>query len=522
MEVDSKAEEKRKSVYIADYYSIRCCHVPEVQPLCDRHVDGILSKNSEESFAQADAHLKVEGDNSSTLPSEKMMEDTRMVVDVSALETREERQQNKAARTGMAYLLQQLRSGCADTSEVDGENPKTVSESKRTTMKRSAEVTNEEFNKKVRISVNYNFSNPTLVFTETNAFANAVATFGFSLNSEMNNYIKCCKWSFDGGFIATSSQDRNLRIFALREDRLSLELGPVVALGDLIYDVCWHPSALFVAATSKDHPIHIWNAEGQRIHSCRGINHLDELTSAFSLCFSLDGHRLYGGYKSSIRIFDLNASHQKPTEVPTWTKACGGQKGIISCIAMSPAMQGVYAAACYGKQVGLYSNLSPSVECVFETPSSAVTHMAYSADGNRLFTGGRNDESIHCWDLRYPGVIVSSLQRPNTTNQRVYFQIDSSSRFIISGSTAGDLYVFELSPAAKQIVQPSYKIKAHQSALTGVSLHPDLPLIATCSGQRIFPSVLLDDEEEPGDPLNVCSEDSKISLMDNSLKLWRF
>lgn len=58
------------------------------------------------------------------------------------------------------------------------------------------------------------------------------------------------------------------------EHCFQIALRKSIPLGDLIYDVCWHPSNNCFATSSKDHPIHIWDAEGNRMHSFRGINHL--------------------------------------------------------------------------------------------------------------------------------------------------------------------------------------------------------------------------------------------------------
>lgn len=46
----------------------------------------------------------------------------------------------------------------------------------------------------------------------------------------------------------------------------------------------------------------------------------DELRSAYSMCFSLDGRFLYGGYERAIRIFDMASSGRQVKEIPTWSK----------------------------------------------------------------------------------------------------------------------------------------------------------------------------------------------------------
>ncbi len=49
------------------------------------------------------------------------------------------------------------------------------------------------------------------------------------------------------------------------------------------------------------HPIHLWDACGGDLRcTYRGYNDVDEVTAAYSVCFSPDGQRLLGGYNKSI------------------------------------------------------------------------------------------------------------------------------------------------------------------------------------------------------------------------------
>ncbi|VDN33844.1 unnamed protein product, partial [Cylicostephanus goldi] len=73
-----------------------------------------------------------------------------------------------------------------------------------------------------------------------------------------------------------------------------------------------------LATTAKHHPIHLWNEEGSRISSYRGINHLDELTAAYSIAFSNDGAQLYAGYDACIRIWNCDRPGRQHTTIQTW------------------------------------------------------------------------------------------------------------------------------------------------------------------------------------------------------------
>uniref|UniRef100_F1L2E0 WD repeat-containing protein 79 n=1 Tax=Ascaris suum TaxID=6253 RepID=F1L2E0_ASCSU len=465
---------------------------------------------------------------------------------------REERRRDKALRKGTAFFLQRLRASeqvneateksgrlsfdrkreelgasCEATTPVGGlagqqhqagQDGDSTAQKVENVKEESMKCVVEEIEKK-RAKFEMNFANLALLQRESDAFVAKAESFGFSIDGAYNNYVKCCKWNANGTHLLTSSQDRKVRLFELNEAQNQIALRKSIPLGDLIYDVCWHPSNNCFATSSKDHPIHIWDAEGNRMHSFRGINHLDELRSAYSMCFSLDGRFLYGGYERAIRIFDMASSGRQVKEIPTWKKKIGGQKGIISCIAMNPTMSGVYATSCYGKTLVLYSDLTGSAICSLETRSPGTTHIRYSSDGNFLFAAARKDDEITCWDLRFLGQVLGTLTRPSMTNQRIYFEIDRTDRYLFSGSSSGEVHVFDLSSMKGERMDAFYRTKAHRSAVAGVSLHPAESLIATSSGQRVFPMPRIDidvsDEENCYEAMNSSNQ------LDNSLSLWK-
>lgn len=59
--------------------------------------------------------------------------------------------------------------------------------------------------------------------------------------------------------------------------------------------------------------------------------------------------------------------------------------------------------------------------------------MVFSPDGTKLFTGGRKDPEIICWDLRNPGTVLFILNRTVLTNQRIYFDITPNGQYVFSG-----------------------------------------------------------------------------------------
>ncbi|XP_007950544.1 telomerase Cajal body protein 1 [Orycteropus afer afer] len=335
-------------------------------------------------------------------------------------------------------------------------------------------------------------------------------------STQHENFLKGCKWAPDGSCILTSSADNVLRIYNLppelysEEEQLEYaEMAPVLRMveGDTIYDYCWYslmssaqPDTSYVASSSRENPIHIWDAfTGELLASFRAYNHLDELTAAHSLCFSLDGSQLFCGFNRTVRVF-YTARPGRDCEVrPTFAKK-QGQSGIISCIAFSPG-QPLYACGSYGCSLGLYAWDDGSPLTLLRGHHGGITHLCFHPDGNRLFSGARKDAELLCWDLRQPGHPLWSLSREVATNQRIYFDLDPTGQFLVSGSTSGAISVWDLSGAVEDNRKPELVLSflPQKDCTNGVSLHPCLPLLATASGQRVFPEPTeSEDEGEQG------------------------
>ncbi|XP_054608490.1 telomerase Cajal body protein 1 [Dunckerocampus dactyliophorus] len=359
------------------------------------------------------------------------------------------------------------------------------------------------------------------------------------------NYLKGCKWAPDGSCILSNSADNVLRVYNLPPETYTYnwdvlaEMSPVLRMaeGDTIYDYCWYPKmnsmdpdSCFLASSSRDNPVHIWDAfYGEVRASFRPYNHLDELTAAHSLCFTPDGSQLYCGFDKAVRVFYTDRPGRDCEERPTIVKKQSGQNGIISCIAFSPC-QSLYACGSYSRCAGLYSCQDGTLLALLPTRHhGGLTHLLFSPDGNYLYTGGRKDPEILCWDLREPGQVVFSFKRNVATNQRIYFDLDPSGRYLLSGDTEGMLSVWDITvmqpSGSEELLQPQLRFQAHWDCTNGISIHPFLPLLATSSGQRQFPwpsdgETESSSDSEDGDTAISTATSPQASRQDNGLRLW--
>lgn len=346
------------------------------------------------------------------------------------------------------------------------------------------------------------------------------------------NFLKGCKWAPDGSCILSNSDDNILRIYNLPPELYSAEwdllqeMGPVLRMseGDTIYDYCWYPlmnssdpDSCFVTSSSRDNPIHVWDAfTGHLKASYRAYDHLDELSAAHSLCFSPDGSQLFCGFDKMVRVFDTSRPGRDCECRPTFQKK-QGQPGIVSCIAFSPD-QDIYACGSYSRCVGLYSYQEGVPLAVLHGPIGGVTHLRFSADGRCVFSGGRKDPEILCWDVRHPGKVLTSLRRNIATNQRIYFDMESSGRYLLSGDTQGVVSVWDMSsPPEDGVLSPALQFQAQKDCVNGISLHPSLPILATASGQRKFPE---SEEESEDESQKEVARVKRGNTGENALQLW--
>ncbi|XP_074598889.1 telomerase Cajal body protein 1 homolog [Brevipalpus obovatus] len=342
---------------------------------------------------------------------------------------------------------------------------------------------------------------------------NAVKVFVSSVVKD--NFLKGCKWSPDGSCLLTNSEDKVLRVFNLPnefysqplEPCLQEEMNPTLSMkeSELIYDYCWYPkmtslepTTCFFLTTSRNNPIHMWDAyTGKIAASFCPYNHLDEVVSAYSLAFSPDGTKIYAGFKKSVKIFDTALPGRIFEERLTYANK-SGQHGIISSIAVNPRKSSVYALGSYTKQIGLYEEPNGDPICILLGQKGGITQLMFSPDGTKLFSGGRRDSEILCWDMRNLSTILYSMKRVVETHQRVYFDITPDGRYLVTGSDDGMLFIYDLkehSPIGG-IKQPSKSFKAFVDNANGASWHPTLPLIATSSGQRSWPDLAGSDDED--------------------------
>lgn len=226
----------------------------------------------------------------------------------------------------------------------------------------------------------------------------------------------------------------------------------------------------------------------------------DEVCGPNSVAYSVDGTRIYAGLTSSVQVFETDrpgrAVHSFNTNPSR--KSTDGIKGLVSTISISRAQPSLYALGFFTSMVAFYTETSDTPCGILKVPGGGVSDVKFAANGVHVWTSARRNNQLLCWDLRMlHEEPVFSVTRPGMTNQRLYFDLDTSGRYVATGDENGSILVNNLHDENSETVS----FASHSSPVASVAWHPSLPILTSASGRRQF-----DDEEN--------------LIVDNSLKLW--
>ncbi|GAA5953422.1 hypothetical protein JCM10213_003079 [Rhodosporidiobolus nylandii] len=285
----------------------------------------------------------------------------------------------------------------------------------------------------------------------------------------------------DGSCVLAAAEDRSLSLFPLPSDLSptspseppSLEPHWTHTPPDSLLSTAWYPGAsiadpsMFAFAVGvKDHPVHLLDGYSKRVRASYPIvDHVERFVAPHSMEFSADGTSLYCGFENAIEIFDVSVPGAAGFRLPTIAtrSSRSGQKGIISCLAISPPSSSAgsfLAAGSYGSggAVGLYDPSAPAKAALFSllqpSQKGGVTQVAFNPEApHLLFGASRQSSAIDVWDLRNTHETVSGgrMKRQGRTNQRLGFSIDPTGAWLAAGDQTGDLSVFNAQPLAEQL-----------------------------------------------------------------------
>ena len=212
------------------------------------------------------------------------------------------------------------------------------------------------------------------------------------------------------------------------------------------------PASCVFGATGRDQPIHLWDAfDGHLRASYCAHNEVDDVVGASSVSFAHRGELLIGGYRGTLRVFDVSRPGPDCSVISTRRRKgkClfgESQPGILSSISVTDdphacgGSGGLVAVGSYDRSIHMYS--LADLQWQAQLPLyhlGGVTQLEHLGS-TYLLSAARKDPHILCWDLRYLTRPVASFTRIANSNQHVSFDVVGQ-HTLISASLDGHVGV---------------------------------------------------------------------------------
>ncbi|KXJ84061.1 hypothetical protein RP20_CCG020955 [Aedes albopictus] len=315
------------------------------------------------------------------------------------------------------------------------------------------------------------------------------------------NYVRGCLWSPDGSCVLTATNNDGMHVFEFPTDMYEAQevspQRPVNLLDSavhvrettLVYDYKWYPgmhssmpeTSVWIASRQHE-PIQMWDAYTGKLRcSYKGYNAVDEVEAALSLTWSVDGGFIYGGYKKSIKTFDVKSPGREISSFPT--------KVTASCMTICTPLPNLLIFGSWSRTITALSLNSQQTIAVGSNArdcshNAGVTWLRFIPRTNLFASGGRKDNKLILWDIRNLQKPFHVLERKCDTNQRMYFDASPFGEWLATGNVDGVVRVWNLREV--DTVGRSYRkydFPLHRDCCNGVSFHPTRPVVATSSGQ---------------------------------------
>jgi WD40 repeat protein len=231
-------------------------------------------------------------------------------------------------------------------------------------------------------------------------------------------------------------------------------------------------------------------------------------------------------------------------------------RGIVSCLSLqsqqSSSNSSLLAAGTWTRWIGLYDagglggtvanwSVASAADSSAKISGAGVSQTLWSPCGRYLFVVERKSRGVLIYDIRVTGRLVGWLEgRAAETNQRLGVDVFGVSRGDTEGANETEIWAGGVDGVVRVWkwkgvgdegdievgLTPEKEWQAHESAVSGVGMHPSGTVVATISGQR---QEIGDFEEESDSDSDNNSETSKTSSQnakrrgkppDNSIKIW--
>nr|WP_298680611.1 caspase family protein [uncultured Treponema sp.] len=235
----------------------------------------------------------------------------------------------------------------------------------------------------------------------------------FVFNVGHADFIDSVCYSPDGKYIASSSEDKTVKIWEVETGR---ELRTLSGHSDEVYSVCYSPDGKYTASSSWD-SIKLWEvATGECIKTLSGNG------GAYSLCYSPDGRYVASGsWDKTIKLWDVASGE--------CIKAFAGHTDRINSVCYSPNGKYIVSGS-EDKTIKLWEVATGECIKTLAGHTDRINSVCYSPDGKYIVSGSE-DKTIKLWEAA-TGECIKTLSEHTSPVYAVAYSLDGKT--VASGS----------------------------------------------------------------------------------------
>ena len=282
---------------------------------------------------------------------------------------------------------------------------------------------------------------------------NANGTFLTSLNGH-NSAVTAVKFSRDGRFIASASDDGTVRIWRNNQDKYEL-LHILKGHEGMVKTVAFSPDSEIIATAGADKTVKLWKLDGTLIKTWDGHN-----DSVYEVAFSPNGQTIAtASQDKTIKLW------QRDGKLIT---TLAGDSDRIYAVAFSPNGKTIVSAG--RSRIAKLWKIGKTPLTTLNGHVDRVWGVAFSPDGQTIVSGGF-DKTIKLW--KPDGTLIRSFAGHEDRIYGVAFSPDGKTIASVSRDTTIKLW----KPDGTLI----NILRGHNKWVAGVAFSPDGQIIATAS-----------------------------------------